>query len=119
MTVTAPDGIVNRYTFGNRFDDNEGLLLRIDEGWNGTSATRTVESVYADRNAAPYAVFNGSSIRQRGDILMSSDVMPKRQITTTQQGRTLTWKVASDCSGVPYCFDTYARPTKITKTSTP
>ncbi|MDE2382210.1 hypothetical protein [Thermomonas sp.] len=119
MTVTAPDGVVNRYTFGNRFAVNEGLLLRIDEGWNGTSAARTVETTYADPNAAPYAVFSGSSIRQRGDTLISSDVMPKRQITTTQQGRTFTWKVASDCSGVPYCFDTFGRPTKIIKTSTP
>ena len=119
MTVTAPDGVVNRYTFGNRFADNEGLLLRVDEGWNGASAARTVETVYADRNAAPYAMFNASSIRQRGDALMSSDVMPKRQITTTQQGRTFMWKVASDCSGMPYCFDTFGRPTKVIKSSTP
>lgn len=118
MSVTGPDGVVNRYTFGNQFAVNEGLQLKVEYDWNGTSVLRTVETTYADRNAAPYSSFNGSSPRERGDFSMN-DMRPQRKVVTTQQGRTFTWQVATGCVGMPYCFDAYARPTKVVKGSTP
>lgn len=119
VSVTDPAGQVVRYTFGNVAYGNDGLLLKTEHGWTGSSAQRTVDIVYADSNAAPYAPFYGGTPRGRGDTRLSSEKAPQRRVVTTQQGRTFTWEVAADCSGVPYCFDTFARPTKVVQTSSP
>ncbi len=119
VSVTDPAGQVVRYTFGNVAYGNDGLLLKTEHGWTGSSAQRTVDIVYADSNAAPYAPFYGGTPRGRGDTRLSSEKVPQRRVVTTQQGRTFTWEVAADCSGVPYCFDTFARPTKVVQTSSP
>ena len=119
VSVTDPDGVVTRSTFGNRYQLDEGLLLKVESGWDGTTAVRTVAIAYADPEAAPYAAFNGGSLRNMGDYDITGFFRPQRQIVTTQQGRTFTWQVATGCSGVPYCFDAYARPTKVIKSSAP
>lgn len=117
VSVTAPDGAVTRHTFGNVLMGNEGFLLRTEYGLTGSSALRVVEYVYADKFASPYWAYNGDSLRRRGDVLTAAEQRPKRKVVTTQQGRRFTWEVASDCSGMPYCFDTHARPTKVVKSS--
>ena len=119
VNVTDPHGDTTRYTFGNKYNDNEGLLLTTESGWNGSSALRTTSIDYALPYAAPYASFQGGSIRTSGDVDMTGYPHPRRKVVTTQQGRTFTWEVASDCAGVPYCFDSFTRPTKLIKTSTP
>lgn len=119
VAVTDPDGHVTRHTFGNRYKVNEGLLLKTEYGWNGAAAERTVTIDYADPEAAPYAPSNGRSLRHMGDYDITGFLRPQRQVTVVQQGQTFTWQVAADCSGMPYCFDTLARPTKIVKSSTP
>lgn len=119
VSVTDPDGIVTRHTFGNRYMVNEGLLLKVEYGWNGTTALRTVDYTYADPEAAPYGSSNGRSLRNMGNYDITGFMRPQRLVTTTQQGRTLVWQVAADCSGIPYCFDALARPTKIVRTSSP
>ncbi|MGE4336804.1 MAG: hypothetical protein AB7E55_12625 [Pigmentiphaga sp.] len=119
VSVTDPGGSVTRYTFGNRYKFNEGLLLKTEYGWNGTDALRTVTIDYADPEAMPYASSNGRSLRHMGDYDITGFLRPQRQVTVAQQGRTFTWQVAADCSGIPYCFDALARPTKTIKASTP
>ncbi len=119
VNVTDPNGNVTLYTFGNRFNIDEGLLLKTDYGWNGTTAQRTTAITYAAADAAPYAPYGGGSIRLNGDLEITSHIRPQRQITTTQQGRTFTWKVETGCSGFPYCFDAFGRPIKVTKSSSP
>jgi hypothetical protein len=119
VSVTDPDLVTTRYTYGNRYKSNEGLLIKTEFGWNGTSALRTVTTTYADPTAAPYAAYQGTSIRSNGDRDITSKVRPQRQMTTVQQGKTFTWEVAAACAGVPYCFDSYARPTKTVKSSAP
>lgn len=119
VDVTAPDGAVTRYTFGNRFEENEGKLLRTDEGWNGSGALRTVVNTYAMPDAGPYPDYIGYSVQPRGDGSMSTRHTPLRATTITQQQRVFTWQVANDCTGIPFCFDTYARPTKVLKVSAP
>lgn len=114
-----PDGSQTRYTFGNRANVDEGQPYRTESGWNGTTALRTTNITYADTGAAPYGAFDGWSPRGRGDFAITSKVRPQRQVTTTQQGRTFTWQVATGCAGVPYCFDAFARPTKVVKSSAP
>lgn len=119
VDVSDPNGDVTRYTFGNHFNLDEGLLQKTQYGWNGSTALRTTTIDYAAPDAPPYANHRGWSIRQNGDMDMTAYKHPVRQTTTTQQGRTFTWRVASDCTGVPYCFDAYARPTKVVKESSP
>lgn len=119
VDVTAPDGVITRYTFGNRFEVNEGKLLRTDEGWNGNSAVRTVVNTYAAYDAGPYPSLIGQSMQARGDGSMSARYTPLRASSVTQQQRVFTWQVASDCAGVPFCFDARARPLKIVKSSAP
>lgn len=119
VSVTDPNWSTTRYTYGNRYQADEGLLLKTEYGWNGTSALRTDAMTYADWNAAPYAPFNGHSVRQNGDYYITGKTRPQRQVTTTQQGRAFVWQVAADCAEGPYCFDDFARPTKVIKSSTP
>ncbi|RZA12299.1 MAG: hypothetical protein EOP93_22205 [Lysobacteraceae bacterium] len=115
--VTDPDGGRVRYTFGNRYEIDEGLLLKEEHGWNGTSALRTVAFEYADPEAPPYAALNGASIRNQGDYDITSLKRPQRKVTTIQQGRFFIWEVATGCGGLPYCFDADARPTQVVKSS--
>jgi YD repeat-containing protein len=117
--VTGPEGDATRYTFGNKAWTNEGLLLKVEAGWNGSTALSTVAYEYASPDDAPYAVYNGLSVRKRGDYDITSRYRPQRKTTTTQQGRAFVWEVASDCGEGPYCFDSYARPKRVVKANTP
>lgn len=117
--VTDPQGGQTRYTFGNRVNVDEGLLYRTERGWNGSSALETTEIVYADPEAAPYNSYNGWSPRGNGDFAMTSMQRPQRKVMTTRQGRTFTWEVATGCGGAAYCFDSFARPTRVIRSSTP
>jgi hypothetical protein len=119
VIATDPDGSQTRYTFGNQANVDEGELYKTESGWNGTTALRTTEISYANVGAAPYGAYDGWSPRGNGDFAMTSKVRPQRQVTISQQGRTFTWQVAAGCGGMPYCFDAFARPTKVTKTSSP
>ncbi|HBM66147.1 MAG TPA: hypothetical protein DD418_22120 [Pseudomonas sp.] len=119
VSVTDPEGRATRYMFGNRFQVNEGKLLQVDEGWNGSTAMRTVARTYADPAGGPYPGAIGASIQTRSDSYLSTRHTPLRRQVTTQQGRIFTWEVAADCGGVPYCFDIRARPTKVIQTSSP
>jgi YD repeat-containing protein len=40
-------------------------------------------------------------------------------VATVQQGQTFAWAVADSCSGVPYCFDVRARPTRVAQGASP
>lgn len=113
-TVTAPDGTVSRYTFGNKYGENEGKLLTEEDGVSGGTALRTTTTIYAEV-AAPYTSLTGQSPRGRGDYVIAGQHRPQRAVTTTQQGRTFSWSVAATCSGIPYCFDTRARPTTVVR----
>ncbi len=120
VSVTNPDSSVMRYTYGNRSGNNEGKLLQVDEGWNGSAALRTTVSTYATAGAGPYLLGMGQSMMSRGDSQFNTYNTPLKQRTISQQGRTFTWQVPSDCgSGSEQCFDARARPTKVTKSSAP
>lgn len=119
VTVTNPEGEVTRHSINNKYGKEEGLEVKAEYGWNGTTALRTVDTTYADADAAPYAAFTGGSPRQRGDAWTAGKLHPVRKTLTTQQGRTFTWEVVAGCNGYPYCFDGYGRPTKVVKSSAP
>lgn len=121
-TVTAPDGSVSRYAFGNRVKGdaitppNEGLMLVEENGVVAGVALRTTAMQYGNGDAAPYGSHQGNSLRRRGDWIITGQRRPQASAAIAQQGRTFSWSVATTCSGMPYCFDTRARPTSIVHT---
>lgn len=117
VTVVGPNSDVTRYTFGNRYMVDEGKLLRMEEGVTSNGASRTTVNTYANPAAGPYPEYVGESSLRRGDDDFESKSTPLRQRTVTQDGREFVWAVASDCTSMPYCFDSLARPTKVVKRS--
>ena len=119
-TVTEPDNAVSEYTFGNRVtgtttnQPNEGLLLIEKHGIVGGVASRTTTIAYGDGDAAPYSAHQGSSLRRRGDWIITGQRRPQASVTTALQGGTFSWSVPA-CSGMPHCFDARARPTTIVR----
>lgn len=119
ITVSAPDGAVTRYTFGNRYLVDEGQLLKVEEGVSGSTALRITSTTYALPGDGPYPNPVGLSLQPRNDGYLASRHTPERMRVTTQQGSTFTWQVDNTCTGSTYCFDLRARPTKIIKSSAP
>lgn len=116
VDVTAPDSTVTRYTFGNRWRINEGQLLQVDEGFNGSTALRTTVNTYAPLNTGPYPSPVGTSLQPRNDGYMTSRHAPLQSRVIYQQGQSFAWQVQNTCpnvNGSVYCFDVFARPTRI------
>jgi RHS repeat-associated protein len=110
VTVTAPDGVATRHTFGIRFRVNEGQLLTLEEGITGGVAQRVVHTRY--RASGPWPEPVGESINQNHDF-MSVRLRPEDQRQTLQQGASFTWEVAAGNAG----FDNQARPLRVTRSS--
>lgn len=105
-----PAGNKTRYTYGNRFESNEGKLYKVDHGWDGTSAVRTVTTRYRPVGAGPYPVEFGTTDRYLGDAGTNIKNMPVDQKETIQQGVTFTWLADT--------FDIYMRTKQVTRSST-
>ncbi|MBC3874902.1 RHS repeat domain-containing protein [Undibacterium flavidum] len=108
VKVTDPKGDVTRYTFGNRFRASEGQLLKVESGWNGASALRTVTNRYRSYSTGEYPNPAGYSDQDRGDAEIGARYQPLDQRVTTQQGQTFSWTANQ--------FDNFARQKKVTKT---
>ena len=123
-TVINPDGSVSRSTYSTEWGANEGKLLLLEEGVTGSGALRTTTYQYAPTDGMAYPALIGvmplsfASIDNDKPAQTYSPVWKK---TVTQQGRTFIWQVASTCgsTGASLCFDQYARPTNVVKSSTP
>ena len=112
VTVTNPDGTVNRHIFGIKWRVNEGQLLQLDEGWNGSSALRTTQYRYREPAGQDFADRLGDSEYFWSNYLTSRN-RPQDRRVITQQDVEFTWQVDSSAAG----FDVYARPKTISKSS--
>lgn len=124
--VTAPDGTRRRSIFSNKFDETENKLLREEDYAASGPLLRAKDYTYAtvangSSNPYPWPMSVGNDQQTRQNPQTSGQWAPVRQTVTTQQGRTFLWQVPFTCGsgGTSPCFDTYARPTKIIKSSTP
>lgn len=119
VAVTDPDGNVTRYTHSTRWGTDEGKLLSTEAYQGATTLLRRDDQIYASASAGPYPTRLGDSMQGwRSNLAKSETWTPLRQSTTTQDGRRFIWQVAADCvANTPYCFDQYARPIKVAKTS--
>ena len=117
VEVVGP-GEWTRYTFGNRYKYNEGKLLTTETGSGPLSILQTQSTTYLMATSGQaYPDHLGWSLYSRGDH-MAEWHFPAIQRTTVQQGRSFTWQVATGCA-YGYCFDQFARPTKVIKSSAP
>ncbi len=115
-TVTGPEGEWRRYTFGNTFKYDEGLLLKEEVGTDPTAILRATDYHHdLTREGRPYPASFGRSLQLNSDSSSTEFQRPQQRRTITQQGETFQWQVA-DCAGAP-CFDAWVRPTRATRAS--
>lgn len=109
VEVAGP-GEFARYTFGNKYKETDGLLLKVERGAGAASILRTETTSYLlNPVGQPYPAIVGLSPYERGDQSgMVYKPVLQRQIV--QQGTTFTWLAQG--------FDPFANPTKATRSST-
>jgi RHS repeat-associated protein len=112
VTVTEPSGAKTRHTFGIKWHVNEGQLLKVEEGWNGSTALKTTEYSYRDAVGQAYLDAWGDSTYFMSDYLSSRN-RPQDKRVTSQQGASFYWEVETGISG----FNDYAQPKRVTKHS--
>lgn len=118
VTVTGPQDW-QRYTFGTKVFDDEGKMLKVERGSGASDIQRTDETNYQTSVIGQlYPSILGRNPYMRSDG-MSQYLNPEKKRVTTQQGRTFTWQVDETCgsNGTTLCFDQFARPTKVVKSS--
>lgn len=112
VTVTDPMGVQVRHTFGSRWRVNEGQLLQLDEGWNGTSAVKTTTYRYRTSDGQAFPEMFGASLLPNSDWL-SWRHRPQDQRIVALQSNTFTWQADESALG----FDGFAQPALVRKFS--
>ncbi|MDP1650021.1 MAG: hypothetical protein Q8M01_17720 [Rubrivivax sp.] len=112
VTVTDPGGVVTRHWFGIRWRVNEGQLLQLDEGWNGSTALRTTVYRYRTSAGQAYPEQFGTTLLKNSDDLATRN-RPQDRRVVTQQGATFTWEAAAGATGL----DGFARTRQVSMAS--
>lgn len=109
--VTGPGGRWTRYRHGNTFRYDEGKLISVEEGSSDSNILRTTTYSYdlTLQDNADYLASWGTGQRGNGEAFPTVFHRPQKQVVTTQQGQTFTWR-ADD-------FDHFARPVEVTRFS--
>lgn len=120
VDVVEPDNSKARYTFSTRWGSTEGKQLKVETFAGGQSQPmKTVTSQYLAATQGAYVAQVGGSMAQwQTNAAPTETWTPLFKQDIAQQGRTFTWQVATGCT-YGYCFDSYARPTKVVKSSSP
>ncbi len=119
IVVTEPDGTEQHHRFGAVYRLNDGRLLQTQTVVPGTGVVRTEVTEYLSEADAPLQAFQDKYGNVPGGLSdeVVARVRPVVKKSVMQQGSTFTWQVPKTCSGT-YCFDVFARPTSVTKSST-
>lgn len=118
--VTGPDGVWERYEYGIMYGLNEGQLLKKETGTGPGNILQTETYSYVSESVVssqsfPNAV--GTDPRSFSDTFSSSKLRPLVVKTIRQQGIDFVWRV--DLCGTAFCFDAFARPVRIVRSSAP
>ncbi|HEY9133770.1 MAG TPA: chitinase N-terminal domain-containing protein [Dyella sp.] len=110
--VVDPSGAAARYTFSNRFDATESLLLRTDQfkGGIGSEALRSETYTYAASTGGPWPESLGRSEQNYLNAMQMTSLSPMRQRVIRQEGDDYVWLADS--------FDAFARPVQTRRYST-
>ncbi|MFC5740098.1 hypothetical protein [Dyella tabacisoli] len=105
--VVDPSGHDVKYTFSNKFDASESMLLETDyyAGGAGTATMRSEVNSYANPTGGPWPTTQGNSPQIAVNQAQAGQLIPVSQRTLQQDGDTYTWLVEA--------FDAYAHPTKL------
>lgn len=103
VDVLDPSGVTTRYTYGNRYNVDDGYLLSISK-----PGQTTIQAYQLD-SPGTYPAYAGAPAQQRG--VFATKVIPLLERTIEQDGMKFTWHANA--------YDTWARPTSVTKSSAP
>lgn len=107
--VTAPDGGVTRYIFGNDYQTNLGQLLQTNVEAGGIVVQSTTNGYLASAQGQPFPDKVGYDPNVRNNKIATENVRPLRSSTIARDGATFNSQVNS--------FDAYARPLSVGKWS--
>ena len=110
VSVTEPTGAVTRHTFGNRWRVDEGQLLSVEEGWNGSTALQLTEHRYRQPTGQNFPDQFGTSLVANSDWLASRNRPPDQRKITLHRNA-FVWAADASRDG----FDAYARPVRVKK----
>jgi len=106
VVVTGPDNTRTRYVFGSRWRVDEGQLLQVDEGWNGSGALKTTTNRYrqpAGQNQNYPEQFGYSLLFTTDWLSARHRPLDRREIA--QDGASFVWEADPSKAG----FDRFAR----------
>ncbi|MDC8015161.1 RHS repeat-associated core domain-containing protein [Tahibacter soli] len=109
VTVTDPEGNTTASTFGTKFQEDEGQLLKVESGRSG-NVVRTTTYRHRQPTGTPYPAQIGTSFRESGDAYMATRLYPQDRRQITERDTTFTWEATG--------FDVYGQPTIVTRSST-
>jgi RHS repeat-associated protein len=109
VSVTDPDGVVTRHTFGTAYQQDEGQLLRRETGTASTSLRTETFRYRQPTPGSPYPESVGFSYQDTGDAYMAARLYPQDSREISQDDVTYTWTATA--------FDAYAQPTAVTRSS--
>lgn len=123
QTIVISPTQYQRYTYGIWWDVNDRQLLTEETGASASAIQARTDYVYAseaEANLLPFGVAAGKVLHQFSSPLAGA-FRPLKKRVTHLDGRSYTWEVSATCgsAGTSLCFDAYARPTKVIKSSTP
>lgn len=108
VTVAREDGSWNRYTFSQKYGDLEGRMLTEERG-NAQGVARRIDLQYRRNPDGSYARIGNNPCW----ACSKEEEVPKplQSRITTQDGQSFMYRVDQ--------FDAYARPTQVTRSSSP
>lgn len=112
--VTGPGNTWVRYTHGNSYGYNEGLLLKVEEGSSESNILKTTTYQYdlsLGATTKPYPFVYGGSRKMNGDGFQQAAQRPMERREILQQGTKFVYQVDG--------FDYFANPVQATKSSQP
>src|SRR3546814_523276 len=118
-TIPGPGGDWVRYTYGNSYNYNEGKLLKVERGSDESHILR-IEAKRYDLSLVDqaYPATAGGSARGPHEGFASAYTRPLIGTTVSQQGEAFEWNVTTGCPIGSHCFDEFARPLEVVKSST-
>lgn len=118
--VTAPNGVVTVYSFGNSYHNNAGQLLDVRVEMGGVLQQTTQTTYLASANGYAFPARIGYDTNSRNNPRTTEQLHPETTRRTVRDGHSFEWRVDTGCSAASlYCFDAWARPTRQVRRSAP
>ena len=115
--VTSPDGVLERYTFGNDYDANAGQLLSLKIEVGGITKKHTSNSYLTTSNGQSFSDSYGVD-PHLGNNPFANKIRPLIATRITQDASSFDTTVDTCASANRYCFDAFGRATRLVEGNT-